>query len=791
MNVQNMAPVMYQPGMPQPGVPLAPQPQPLSLIELAAKHKKLLLSCLGIALALGILAQLLIPPTYESRAQIYVQKSTSDASLSPLLGPGLSAGLPSTHADLLKTTPVLKAALASDTVRELASITRLGEKKLDHLRKKLRVSFAREGETVTATYRSRSAEDSAMVLKAVVDAYLNVQRADGAMVQNEELPGVPRGLLAEQMAATRLSELAQRQALAEVEAQQAAMLLTEAEAHSDDVVKLASLVDRSGADSQRLGTAELSYLTTELKKLDQQLESMPDGWGPEHAIRGPIQRQADAMRYEVKTLREQVAKAMFNLIRTNQTATEHRIRELASDVANQQTAAARVAKLPVSVIQWPEVPRKKVSPKAAQTLGIALFAGMGLGLMLMLRRELRDKPEDVMTTPAYAAMQPAAPMGYLPTEQQQQALAMMSPTAPLRLVASEDMDASTPEDTPLLGQMPEIPTAGGIHTTDFNDPAASIHQIRAVLQVQATATGARAYAFTSPNRGSGKTSVALGVASSLALSGTKTLVVDCDLAGRMAKSESGSASVPEDSDFVSDVVGSPFLEMGLADLELDRIEKELNKEENAGRDGDRGLITAADAGAALGITGMIDGAILSDCVIESSTPGLWLLPAIAPRASHISKLSDAFIRKIIDDARGVYDLVLFDTGPIPGSVEALLISSQVDGVVVVVKQGESRKALDRTMSYLKVVGSKITGTVFNRVGSDEGESANASQKGDGATLGSGILAAAVFSDAESDFASDDFELKETSSTEDGAADVFGSMNGTSHSHEDSSDRKDT
>ena len=137
---------------------------------------------------------------------------------------------------------------------------------------------------------------------------------------------------------------------------------------------------------------------------------------------------------------------------------------------------------------------------------------------------------------------------------------------------------------------------------------------------------------------------------------------------------------------------------------------------------------------------------------------------------------------MIDASRDAYDLVIFDTGPVPGSVEALLVASQCDGVIVIVPQGEERRAMDRTMSYLKVVGAKVLGTVFNRVAPD-GDAAGLPEgvsRPGAVPLGSGILAAAVFSDASPDSESDaDDEItpKPSSDVDPELADVFGAITG--------------
>src|SRR5690606_25008295 len=110
--------------------------------------------------------------------------------------------------------------------------------------------------------------------------------------------------------------------------------------------------------------------------------------------------------------------------------------------------------------------------------------------------------------------------------------------APLALLPDNRMRRTESADlfdpaAPLYGSVPQLspddPLGEGADLT-----ALAIHEIRGLMQIRARQDGAKAFAITSPSRGSGKTSLTVGLASSLALSGTRTLLVDCDLAGRVA-----------------------------------------------------------------------------------------------------------------------------------------------------------------------------------------------------------------------------------------------------------------
>ena len=249
-----------------------------------------------------------------------------------------------------------------------------------------------------------------------------------------------------------------------------------------------------------------------------------------------------------------------------------------------------------------------------------------------------------------------------------------------------------PTTAPLLGT---VPTISSDQNQESNLTALSIHEIRALIQIRAEAKGERSFAITSSSQGAGKTSLTVGLASSLALSGTKTLLVDCELASRVL----GDATTPDESTPqkpLKQSLDEVMVEMGyLKPHDLDLF---LSPEE-----------------ATIGLLGMLGGVPLDQCVVRTGIPGLSILPALSASSHHIGKMSAKFIRTLIDQAQDSYDMILFDTGPIPGSVEALFVAGAVDGVIVVASRGEQQSRFNRTLTQLKVVGAQLVGTVFNRV----------------------------------------------------------------------------
>lgn len=70
---------------------------------------------------------------------------------------------------------------------------------------------------------------------------------------------------------------------------------------------------------------------------------------------------------------------------------------------------------------------------------------------------------------------------------------------------------------------------------------------------------------------------------------------------------------------------------------------------------------------------------------------------------------------LIERFRTEFDIIIFDTPPVLGCVDPVLLSRQCDGVVVVASSdGTDMEALNQTLEELKSVNANILGTVLNR-----------------------------------------------------------------------------
>jgi polysaccharide biosynthesis transport protein len=222
---------------------------------------------------------------------------------------------------------------------------------------------------------------------------------------------------------------------------------------------------------------------------------------------------------------------------------------------------------------------------------------------------------------------------------------------------SEDAQAGAAR-VPLLGILPYLPDIA-------NDPdqagiaAHCVHQIRTLLQIGGVEHDRKVFAVTSATSGDGKTSLSLSLGLSFAASGSNTLLIDFDMIGGGLTANMGARS-------------------------------------------DVGLLAAIDDGQ------------LEGHVRPTAFPRLSLIPAGRDDAQEVSRLSPKLVRRIIEAARKQYDVVVIDTGPILGSIEATLVCGIADGVVLALGRGQHKDMAARAVETLRSVGAHIMGVVFNR-----------------------------------------------------------------------------
>jgi capsular exopolysaccharide synthesis family protein len=222
----------------------------------------------------------------------------------------------------------------------------------------------------------------------------------------------------------------------------------------------------------------------------------------------------------------------------------------------------------------------------------------------------------------------------------------------------------------VVGSLPPLPTSSRRALSGPRSGAAdwqslmveSVDAARAMLLHASRAEGLRSVMITSAMPGEGKTSVTSHLAASLARSGRRILLIDCDLR-RPA---------------------------------IDRL---------------------FDLPDSSGLCEVLRGELaLIDAVQPTEAGNLSILPAGHMDATALEALGRGDLQAILDAVESQYDFVIVDSAPVLPVADSLLVSQHVDAVIFAILHGVSRMptvqaAYERlAMLGVRVLGAVVAGT---------------------------------------------------------------------------------
>ena len=118
-----------------------------------------------------------------------------------------------------------------------------------------------------------------------------------------------------------------------------------------------------------------------------------------------------------------------------------------------------------------------------------------------------------------------------------------------------------------------------------------------------------------------------------------------------------------------------------------------------------------------GLSNFLSGnADLASIVKKTEVPNLYYIPSgpIPPNPSEL--LGSNLFKSMMESLGKKFDHILLDSPPVLGFADSLILSTTVDGVVLVVLGGKTPKeTLQRAKEVLYQVNAKILGVVINRV----------------------------------------------------------------------------
>jgi succinoglycan biosynthesis transport protein ExoP len=648
----------------------AAAPNPLLIVHRALRGRYVLAAILAVLLAVpgGLVGYMLIPPKYTSRAVLEAAPTLPALLYENELNENLPAfeSFVAQQATSLTSERVLSNAVTNAELRQAGWPS--GAAGLVRFRESMSVDTPRRSNQIFVSVTDENPEVARVAAKAVLEAYTAIRNEYEATTfgdRQQRLERLRDDYLRERNEKNRMA-LDRALSVAETEDLQGAQ--------GSRLEQLADLDEELAAARRELARLKgVSPVAMEDDTEDPELARLLDD-------RRQLQRRRDAL-LQTLTPEHREVKLMQAELRAMDAAVDARQAELAgidTTDPNAPTAqpADRVAAVELRISEL-ETARQDAARQIDRIARTRLD-------VLALRQEaeeansrfedaerrlesLRVEKQSQIIGRIRVAQEPERPLQ--PSTDRRVPLAGMGfmggAGAGVAMVAAfglllpklrvADDVASTAKDVALLGMIPDFPD-----TTDDTDPAAreSLHFIRVMMDAR-SGPGCLVAGITSPQSGDGKTTISYLLARSFALTQRRILLVDSDLVGRG----------------------------------LTRTLNMTPRQPHMGPD-----------------------TRLADLVVSSGEPGLDVLPASdAPNAS------DAFCRhllqRLLTDARDRYDVVLLDTGPILGSIEAAAMTPVVDQMLLVVSRGLEARLLRMSTARLRDLNSAPVGIIFNRANS--------------------------------------------------------------------------
>ncbi len=312
----------------------------------------------------------------------------------------------------------------------------------------------------------------------------------------------------------------------------------------------------------------------------------------------------------------------------------------------------------ISVVQKAEIPKMPISPQKQKNLILALMIGLFGGVGLCFFLEYLDNsvktPDDIEKISGLPSL---GMIPYLPPEgiSKKKKYGYFSKYADHYSYGDEN-----PGNEEILEQVKEIELVNYLFPRFFISE--DYRTVRTSILLSYAKSPPKSIVLSSAVPSEGKTTTASNLAVAFAQLSEKVLIVD-------------------------------------SDLRKPRLHK-IFKVKNIG-----------------GLSGYLAGkATLTDSIKMTAIDNIWILPSgpIPPNPSEL--LNSERMKELMEKMREGFDMVLFDTPPVLAAIDAVVLSSMVESVLLVLHSGKTtNKAFAKAVDDLHKVKANIMGVVLNEV----------------------------------------------------------------------------
>jgi tyrosine-protein kinase len=106
---------------------------------------------------------------------------------------------------------------------------------------------------------------------------------------------------------------------------------------------------------------------------------------------------------------------------------------------------------------------------------------------------------------------------------------------------------------------------------------------------------------------------------------------------------------------------------------------------------------------------------VEDCIRDTSVNNLQILTSGMPLLDPSERLGSKRMEEILNELRNIAEIIIFDTPPVLVFADAIVLSHRVDGVIVVIQAGKSKRAaIVQTLFDLQNANANLLGSIFNQ-----------------------------------------------------------------------------
>lgn len=599
-----------------------------------------------------------------------------------------------TQAQQLQSVPVLRYALDEADLHHLKTFAKVSGDPVDWLQEgsDLKVDVGKKDDVITVSFESPYPQEAVAVVKGIVDGYLyrlsrhkhltgeemvriltteraqleqkreagieslvHFKAANGAVSFRDEKGNITLERLASLSTALTAAELATLDVRVQHDAAKA--ILADPEA-------ISAYVEAQQMKGRDFGDKEFDDLRSQLEQYTLTLRTDLEVLGRNHVRSRAMLSAIDMLQEKIAAKEKSIAGARLAEMTVQLDAAESREKEIRTSLETQRQAAlalnpkaAEYARLEndldrmqkqcdvldsriqevsvnnlsagamnVEVFDPAHAEERPIRPKKTLSLGIALLAGLMLGTGFVMAQEWHDK----------------------------------------RLRSPHDIAGVL--EVPVLGSVPRMPHFLSIsdrgqivHFDSTAEAAESYRAVRTTIHFSPS-RDARTLLVTSPASGEGKSTCASNLAITLAQSGHRTLLIDCDLRRPVQH-------------------------------RIFRVD------------------------GAIGISDVMTGnAKLRDAIRPTSVEGLYLLPCGTIPGKPAEMLESKRFAQAMQGLAAAFDRVVIDSPPVLPVIDARILGASADATLLVLRMNSStRKLSAEAVHELQKVGAGILGGIANDV----------------------------------------------------------------------------